>query len=250
MAEKRTFKKKVFLKETQSTNLYVEEMLADDSSLESTVVQSDFQSVGSGHADNQWESEKGKNCLVSFYMPQLHIFAAQQFVLSKITCLAVVSTLHSIMPQSEIRIKWPNDIYIGDKKVAGVLIKNKVQNQHVISSIIGVGVNVNQDSFLSSAPNPISVKSVVRKDIDISMFLNELTLNIEEELDQLMAKGSQIIDERFHNLLYSLDAQKKYEINSQVEEGIVRGVDEYGRLKLEVRGQISYCDFKEVKLVL
>jgi BirA family biotin operon repressor/biotin-[acetyl-CoA-carboxylase] ligase len=136
-----------------------------------------FQTAGRGQAGNGWESEEGKNLLCSILLPP----RKELFDLNVLTAVAVQRLLGE-----GFTIKWPNDIYLQDKKVAGLLIENAIIGNEVKYSIAGIGLNVNQTIFLSSAPNPVSLKQISGKETDIDALMQALMTQLEalEAMDE------------------------------------------------------------------
>jgi len=141
-----------------STNTYLTSRAADNLP-HATVATTDRQTAGRGQRGNSWEAADGKNITLSILLRPKEILPSQQFVVSEIVSLGIVNTLDHYLTEAEeeISIKWPNDIYVGDKKICGILIENSLMGNKIVSSIAGIGLNVNQDRFLSDAPNPVSM---------------------------------------------------------------------------------------------
>jgi len=161
------------LPETKSTNSYAIELLKQDRPKEGSVVITDHQTHGKGTDTNTWESEKGKNLTFSLILyPALG--ADQQFILNKAISLGIYDFLISILPNHKVSIKWPNDLYIGDKKACGILIQNSVLGNKLEYMVAGIGLNVNQILFTSNAPNPISLKMASGLDYNLDEYIQKL----------------------------------------------------------------------------
>lgn len=171
----------IHLEEVDSTNAYVMRNVAD---LKAPVMVSAFaQTAGQGQRGNSWESEPGKNLTFSiFYRPD-RLPPMAQFSMSEAVSLAVVDFLarHGI----EAKVKWPNDIYVGDRKICGILIRHSVMGAFVSYSVIGVGIDVNQTLFLSDAPNPVSMKKVTGESYDLALMEKEIAAIMKTRLDQV-----------------------------------------------------------------
>ena len=165
----------MYIKQTYSTSTLLREQYSD-SLPHLYTIRTDYQTAGRGQAGNTWESEEGKNLLFSALLRYPKLKAAEQWRLSMLVALTVreviASRLVAISP-SRLTIKWPNDIYIDDKKLVGILIENMLQGAHVGYTIAGIGVNVNQTEWLSSAPNPISMKQITGEEYDVESLLHE-----------------------------------------------------------------------------
>lgn len=155
-----------------------------------SVVVTGNQTAGRGQRGNSWESEPGKNLLMSMlYYPPVSMSPASQFVISKAVSLAVVDLIDECLSGSDapdVAVKWPNDIYIGNRKVAGILIEHSLSSPGCIDhTVIGIGLNVNQRVFLSSAPNPVSLIEFCDRELDKEELLGGLCRNLEARLNRL-----------------------------------------------------------------
>ncbi len=159
----------VHIEETDSTNRWLRSFgskedrnIGGANSETSIVVVADYQTAGKGCGTNTWESERGKNLTFSMLIHPKGIPANQQFHITEIVSVALCKMLQSYI-YNKVEIKWPNDIYVDDKKICGILIENRLQRTDIKDCIIGIGLNVNQTVFKSDAPNPVSIR--VRKPI-------------------------------------------------------------------------------------
>ena len=168
----------MYIKQTHSTSSLLREQYSDALPHLYTI-RTDFQTAGRGQAGNSWESEEGKNLLFSTLLRYEGILAAEQWRLSMLVAVALWDTLAKYLPQEQLTIKWPNDIYFGDKKLVGILIENSLSGQYVGYSIVGIGVNVNQTAWISNAPNPISMKEITGEDYDVESLMNEWILSLK-----------------------------------------------------------------------
>ena len=162
----------MYIKQTHSTSTLLREQYADHLPHLYTI-RTDFQTAGRGQAGNSWESEAGKNLLFSTLLRYQGILASQQWRLSMLVAVALWDTLAKHLPQDKLSIKWPNDIYYGDKKLVGILIENSLSGSYVGYTIVGIGINVNQTQWLSNAPNPISMQEITGIEYDVEALLNE-----------------------------------------------------------------------------
>lgn len=164
--------KRITLPETASTNSWV---AAHASELDSpTCVRTISQTAGRGQRGNIWEAAPGKNLTLSIYfVPPESFHPRNQFLLSELTAIAVCDAL-AVM-DIDAKVKWPNDIYVGDYKICGILIEHSLMGERIQHSIAGIGLNVNQETFLGDAPNPVSMKQLLGVETD----LDELCLLLE-----------------------------------------------------------------------
>ena len=147
------------------------------------VVAARCQTAGRGQRGNSWEAEPGKNLTFSMMLHPQHISATGQFVMSMLISLAIVDTLSALAPDADISIKWPNDIYAGDKKICGILIENVITGAAITRCIAGVGINVNQHTFVSDAPNPVSLCMLTGRTHNLDALLARVTDAITAAID-------------------------------------------------------------------
>lgn len=150
-----------------------------------TVVVAREQTAGRGQRGNSWEAAPGLNLTCSILMFNRHgLKAARQFALSEAVSLGIVDTLrHFLGGDHSVAVKWPNDIYSGDKKICGILIENAISGSEISRSIIGVGVNVNQREFVSGAPNPVSIFNLLGHETPVDEVLEVMIENIYRRVD-------------------------------------------------------------------
>lgn len=162
----------MYIKETHSTSTLLREQYTDALPHLYTI-RTDYQTAGRGQVGNTWESEKGKNLLFSTLLRHEELHATEQWRISMWVAITLWEVLAKHLDKERLTIKWPNDIYYGDKKLVGILIENALIGQYVEHSIVGIGVNVHQMDWQSNAPNPISMKEITGREYDIEELLNE-----------------------------------------------------------------------------
>lgn len=187
----------ISLAETQSTNTALREALAADPALPAaTVIYTHCQTAGRGQRGNSWEAEPGMNVTMSILLRPDSIGAGEQFTVSECVALGVARVLGRYLPLSmAVEVKWPNDVYVGDKKICGILIENSLIGNRIDYSIAGIGINVNQTLFRSPAPNPVSLAQLTRQVHDPERVMREV-------VDEIMALSTWERDE-LHKLYCS-----------------------------------------------
>ncbi len=234
----------------ESTNTTALEMLAMKQLEEGSVVSAAFQKAGKGLDTNLWESEKDKNLTLSFLLNPIYIKPEKQFVLNEIVSLAVADLVKENLSRKEVKIKWPNDVYVEDRKIAGILINNSINGNEMSSSVIGIGLNVNQTKFVSDAPNPVSLKMLTKKEYNLDFVLYRLCDFMNLRFRELMQNKNKI-DKEYLKKLYRFEIYKIYKIGKNKVEARITGLDEYGKLCLETKDSRKFCcDLKEVKFVI
>ena len=168
--------------QTASTNTYMTRLAATLPG--GTVIYTPSQTAGRGQKGNSWESEDGKNLTFSMLLKRPPVKARDQFYLSEATALAIVEALAAEAGDG-FTVKWPNDVYWHDKKACGVLIENSLDGNGIATSIIGIGINVNQERFLSNAPNPVSLINITGHEHDLEALLKRVCSRIEQLVDSL-----------------------------------------------------------------
>lgn len=244
-----TNKKSIFLEEVESTNNYANQLVLSKAAEHGTVVLAQHQIKGRGQQGNSWESEYGKNMLASIILFPQFLPAARQFYLSEIISLAIVDFLNSLKLRGSI--KWPNDIYIDNQKVAGILIENSVMHNHISTSIIGIGLNLNQEKFISDAPNPVSLKQVTGSDYDIEAVAYTIFSMLEKWCKILEYQRFNEIDAAYLKHLFRANEWAVFAINGKQFKARISGIGEYGQLILEdENGIFTEFMFKEVEFVI
>lgn len=244
------------LAETVSTNAYLSQYCDAHSCVpvaELTTVSSEFQTAGKGQRGNSWESEASKNLLASLVLFPSFLEAKHQFLISQIVSLAIKEELSNW--SDEITIKWPNDIYWKDKKICGILIENDLSGIHIGRCICGIGLNVNQTEFHSSAPNPVSLKQITGRDHDRYELLAHILKRIEIYYNSLRAEDfnsySEEISTRYARSLFRRRGFHPYEDADGIFNARLLRVEPDGRFILEDEsGKERTYLFKEVQYIL
>ena len=235
----------VFIPRTASTNSYLAALCDSRTLPELTCVYTAFQSSGRGQRGNSWESEDGKNLLFSFVLFPDFVEARKQFCLSQITAIALQETLSQYA--DGITIKWPNDIYWRDRKLCGTLIENDLTGQHITRSISGTGVNLNQETFVSDAPNPVSLKQITGRDFDSLGMLSEIMSRVAWHYARLKAGGTDDLRSAYLSHLYRREGMHPYSDKDGSFVARIIGIEPSGKLMLEDdKGVMREYMFKEV----
>ncbi len=240
--------KRVSLVQLSSTNLYLSSLLKEMPETGPVMVVADFQDAGKGQGDHQWHSMPGENLLMSLLLFPAFLSASDQFHLSRVASLALIDTLNSL--NLTPHIKWPNDILVNRRKVAGILIENGISGKMLSHTIIGVGLNLNQTRFPQF---PFEATSVA---LESGVFgdRNEITDHL---LDSLMARYRQLengdtsgLERDYLEHLFLLDQPGEYVSGGKRFTGTIRGVSELGELLMEHDGLIRNYGFQEIQFTL
>lgn len=216
---------------------------------EMTVATAEYQQNGRGQTNNSWESERGKNLLFSLLIHPRTVEAAEQFVLSQAIAVAVRLALEDFV--APVRIKWPNDIYYGDRKLGGILIENDLMGRRIEKCIIGVGLNINQEVFHSQAPNPVSLRQITGRDIERRFVLERVVGHFSRLLRRLDCEGRTALREAYHRNLYRRNEWHTYRDAEGTFRAQLEGVEPTGRLQLsDEQNTLRTYAFKEVQFVI
>ena len=244
----------IHLNETDSTNRYLQQLCQETGNNkveEFTTVSADYQTAGKGQRGNSWEAAKGANLLFSFVCYPTFVPIRQQFVLSQLISLGIKETLDEYC--SDISIKWPNDIYWKEKKICGILIENDLQGNSIGRCISGIGLNINQEVFLSDAPNPISLKQITGEHYQRETILEKVMQRIEQSYQKLKedsAYASELAT-RYAASIFRREGLHCYQDKDGLFNARLVRVEADGRFVLmdEANQERSYL-FKEVQYVL
>lgn len=238
-----------------STNLYAVDLLSKSKPAEGTVISTYRQTAGRGQIGSKWESAPDKNVSLSIIFYPFFIPVHRQFDLNIAVSLAladVIKTNLSVadIAESFVKIKWPNDLYLGKKKTAGILIQNALSGKHLQSSVIGIGLNVNQKEFTSDAPNPTSLQLLTGKEYKLSEVVWEICAAVEARYLQLKAGKRLMQRAEYLTSFYQMGKVATYQrTNGTYFTGIIRGISDLGKLEIETEtGQEEFA-LKEVKFM-
>lgn len=232
-----------------STNNYLSELQKSKSIGEGLVVMAYYQTAGRGQRGSKWISQPGENLTFSIALKPKFLGFNNHFILSKIVSLAICKYLKKITFLDEVKIKWPNDIYVGQNKIAGILIENQFKGDKIVGSIIGIGMNVNQTNF--GDLKATSLKLLTQKEHNLTIVLKEVLRYIESDYLKLRTNTTIAIEKEYlKNLLY-YNEYYPYIIEGNKISGKITGVMPDGKLKMELQsGKIQLYDLKEVEFIL
>ena len=240
-------KKIIRLKEVDSTNTFLQNLNSNSLTFEGLVVCSEFQNKGKGQGINKWYAEPSKNLLFSvLLLPKSNI--ENQYFLNKAISVSICQAL--IKLGVEPCIKWPNDILVGNNKIAGVLIENRIKKTRLESSIVGIGLNVNQTDFDSAVQNPTSLKVLTRKTNQVDNVLDVILNFIETNYLKFKNEKFKELQSLYNQFLYLKDTTAKIKIGEEIKEVKILGVDDYGCLLVESEGKSLSISHSEGKIII
>lgn len=246
----------VQLAETSSTNEAIRRLPLPEQPNDLLVLTADFQTAGRG-ATGSWESERGSNLLFTVACAPTPLPVSAQFALSEVACLAVRDALLAFVP--EVKVKWPNDVYIASRKVCGMLIEHDVAEEHLRHSFLGIGINVNQRQFVGSAPNPISLSVALGHKVDCTNLLTQHFLPCFVRYYKLLLAEAAVSDftaqsalhrHYLDSLFWADGGEHLFRSGGKVFAARLVDVLPDGRLCLNHEGQLRRFGFKEVSFIV
>ena len=243
-------KKIIRLEETHSTNTYARELTSSNKQAEGIIVLANYQTDGRGQGANKWLSEKNANLLMSAIVKPDFLPPGNQFFLSISVCIAIIRSIEEICG-IRAEAKWPNDILIGGKKVAGILIENSIGGTKINNSIIGIGLNVNQKYFDPSLTHATSLVSETGSIYFIDEVLNILISNLRIYYQHLKSNQLSTLKKMYENLMWgnnkSIVLTRK---NGEKIEGTIIGITGNGELLVKSGGSVSAFNHDQARIKL
>lgn len=226
-----------------STNNYIANLLSDGKIEYGTVILSDEQTRGKGQRGASWLSNPGENLLFSLYLDTANLSVKHQFILTQYVSISVCHSLekYGLNPS----IKWPNDILINGKKIAGILIENQLQGNSIVGSIVGIGLNINQLEF--SGLNATSLKLETGSFVSIQDFVFSLINELKSFWKIVESENFELIEKYYFSYLWLLNKEAVFVDEAGDFIGTIRGVEKNGLLIIERNDQIIRYDLKEIK---
>lgn len=241
-------KKVIYLPTCHSTNDIAAEIVRDPSYPEGTVVIADEQTKGKGQRGTIWITEPGKNLTLSIALRPHFISLGDQFLVSQAMAVAVASYLRQ--HAQDVKIKWPNDIYLSDRKICGILIENAIQGTTIATSVAGIGVNVNQTNF--GEVRATSLSAHLGHSLALPVEFEKLMREIDAAYLKLRSAGGRaMISAAYLELLYDNGVKRNFRVNEQIRPGVITGITSAGKLCIRFENQEEPVAFgnKEVEWV-
>ncbi|MDP3467104.1 MAG: biotin--[acetyl-CoA-carboxylase] ligase [Daejeonella sp.] len=239
----------ITLKEVDSTNTFLKDALSKSKPfLDGTVIMADRQYSGRGQASNSWLSEAGKNLTFSVLLNPGFLPIERQFDLNMAISLALNDFLNKYT-SGAASIKWPNDSYVGKKKIGGILIENIVHGNTIKHAIIGIGLNVNQENFPADLMNVTSLKQALHQDYNLMDLLGEICSIIESRYLQLKAGKTVKLRDEYLSQLYLKDTWALFRFDNEIQNGKIQGLSSIGQLILETANGLRYFNNKEIEFI-
>ncbi|MDP4223447.1 MAG: biotin--[acetyl-CoA-carboxylase] ligase [Bacteroidota bacterium] len=233
---------------TDSTNNFAHQLIKESRPAEGTIIHTGYQSAGKGQKGNTWESERGKNLLFSIILYPAVIRPEEQFIISMAVSLGICDFIGRHVKRCTI--KWPNDIYAGDDKIAGILIENSISGERIDYSVVGIGLNVNQEKFPLDVPNAVSLKMLTGKDYNTEACLKKLAADLDRRYMKILSGKQAAIRNDYTSSMYLFMEWYNFMTDQGPVYGRIISVDTSGRLMIEDEYEkIHRFSFREVSFM-
>ncbi|WP_245964514.1 biotin--[acetyl-CoA-carboxylase] ligase [Rufibacter immobilis] len=233
--------------ECASTNTEAHELVNNNCATDGCVIVAGAQTGGRGQRGNTWDVEPDKNITLSVILKPTFLEAQHQFSLNIAVSLAVLDLMQAYVPAG-VRLKWPNDLYCHDQKAGGILIENSVSGRFLQHSVIGIGLNVNQVTF--AQPRATSLALLTGRQFTLSALVEEMLENLERRYLALRCGGAAAQKQEYLGHLYRYQEWHAFEVQGQVVQGQITGIDAAGRLAVLIEQKLQFFQFQEIKFVI
>jgi BirA family transcriptional regulator, biotin operon repressor / biotin---[acetyl-CoA-carboxylase] ligase len=239
----------ITIQHVDSTNNYLKNLLSKSKPVpEGTVIMAESQYAGRGQQQNRWHSEPGKNLTFSLLLKPSFLPISLQFDLTRAISLGIINALEPLLGE-KLKIKWPNDIYYGDQKLAGILIESVLQGNQIKNCVIGMGLNINQEIFPLELPDAVSLKQILHRDYDLKFILSEICKNIEATYLSLKSGRYDAVRNAYRERLYRLNDEKYYRSGDSIFKGRITGVTDEGLLLMISDDRQQKYNLKEIEFL-
>ncbi|MBW6492046.1 MAG: biotin--[acetyl-CoA-carboxylase] ligase [Lentimicrobium sp.] len=240
----------IYFDKITSTNTLAEQFLRSEKLPEGTVIYAGEQTDGAGLGDNKWLSNPGMNLTASVILYPSFLPVEDQFALTKLLSVSVCRLIETLDPGLKSEIKWPNDIYVNRRKIAGLLIRNSISGKTISNTVAGLGLNVNQITFGKNAPMAISLSQITGETYDIKHLLTKWHDLLMKSYAELKQEGQEQLNSQYLSKLYLLNKEAQFMINGETLRAVIQGIGLFGKLRLKaLDGREFICDLKEVAFI-
>jgi BirA family transcriptional regulator, biotin operon repressor / biotin---[acetyl-CoA-carboxylase] ligase len=236
------------LASVDSTNTYAQQLIAQQKAEHGLLIIADEQTHGKGQGGNSWIAEPGQNLTLSLILKQVSVSVQDISLLNKYAAIAVAATIDRLLPQYQSFIKWPNDVIVDRKKIAGILIQNTLEGENISYSTIGIGLNVNQIQFpaLDSTFPPTSLALMNGQAFDLEQVLSILMEELSELYKRLEQRAYSFFEQVYLKLLYLYQEWGQYRDKEGSFTGMIIGVNPFGQLVVQKEGQLYSYSTQEI----
>jgi len=238
----------LFLESVDSTNDFAKSLISENIADHGFLVYASTQNLGKGRNGNKWEGDAGKNLYASFVLKPFNLSISDLPFLNFACSLAAYDTVAHYMPHNNVWIKWPNDIIVQNKKVAGILMENTLGSSVVNSAVFGLGININQDRFSSELAHASSFVKQLGQDIRIGDVIEILCLKLEDRINQLQNMQYDLLHAQYNQVLYKKGETVDFAHEGDTFSGIINGVNRTGEIEINSTSGIHKYSQGDIKL--
>ncbi|NGM65900.1 biotin--[acetyl-CoA-carboxylase] ligase [Sphingobacterium sp. SGR-19] len=242
----------IVLEEVTSTNDYLKELLSNITPLpEATAIMATHQVKGRGQRGNSWLSQPSETLAISFALYPKDFFIQQSFNLNMLICLGIQRWASTLLPN--VQIKWPNDIFVNGKKLGGVLIENQLSGSHIRSSVIGIGINIKQETFpiaIQDKATSLYIENPKASAQSLEYYALSLLSTIMACYESIDLQDTQRLLDAYNECLFRKGIPAHYEIEGETCLGIIQGLESDGKLKVLINERVRLFDLKEISFKL
>ncbi len=240
---------KYFSKRLNSTNLYAASLVSKQPGKNPFWIRTDDQFAGRGQGGRTWNSEPGMNLTGTLVIFPEKFNASNQFILSEIFALAIADFLELFIP--EVKIKWPNDLYVDNLKIGGILIETAILGKFIDYAILGAGININQLKFPGDIPNPVSLRSLTEMQYDLTELEDLLLLSFVNKFFLMESGNLDFINRQYLNRLYKFEEFAPFRTGNEIIRAKILGVSEFGHLIMQTdTGAERTFAYQEIEYLL
>ena len=239
----------IYLDIVDSTNSYAHDVISKNNPSEGTAISAGFQTNGRGQIGRLWEGEADKNIYTSIILKPSFVKPADQFLINQAISIGL-SEFCRITLNKVVRIKWPNDIYVRNRKLCGILIQYILSGNTINYGIIGIGVNVNQQNFSNELHNPTSMILEKKMVMDIKNLREDLFSSLEYWYEKLKSGEISEIREKYLSILYRLHEECIFLVKGKKLTGVIVGVEDQGRLMIKTNSRVEAFSLNELKMII
>jgi BirA family transcriptional regulator, biotin operon repressor / biotin---[acetyl-CoA-carboxylase] ligase len=232
-------KRFIELLSVDSTNNYAMQQVQKGTAMHGDAYFAFEQTAGKGQFNKQWLTAKGENIILSLVLDTKKLLISQQFILNMAAALSAMELFNKYTTE-KVKIKWPNDIYCNDRKAAGILIENIIRGKKWQFAILGFGLNINQTDFSYTLKNPVSLKQITGRNYNVVELAKELCTLFEKNFGQLLAGNENLILNNYNGSLYKYNEIAEFKKGATVFSGLVKGVNNYGKLIVETNVENAF----------
>ncbi len=235
----------------ESTNSFLKDLSVNSTINNFTVAVAKEQTLGRGQMNTKWVSEKGKNLIFSVFVKHQKLHIINQTFLNFAISISIYEAIALLKPP-KLTVKWPNDILSEKKKICGILIENSLKGMHIDSSVVGIGLNVNQLNFPENLPNASSLAKILHKEIDLDELLRVILEKLQMNIELLNTKQFEKLEDRYLSILFKKNVPSMFKDTQNVFfMGKIVGVNtQNGKLQIELNNEtIKEFGLKEVSFV-